>query len=164
MVVGVLEWHPEISNRSQEASVEPSKRFKRTPEKVLSNIKRFYRNPIWLPKRFYRTSERVFRTTARVLSNLLHWTPPPPPFWGCLKKNFPCMGGKAWRFKSALHQSKVNRKHRQCAVPETPEQTPRKVKYATTAGQMNRWGKKGCIGTRLNTCAACTLRFVTLCK
>ena len=34
----------------QEGSIEPSRRFHRTPKKVLSNPKRFYRTPFWAPK------------------------------------------------------------------------------------------------------------------
>ena len=43
----------------QRSSIEPSRRFDRTPKKVRSNPKRFYRNLFWAPKRFpcERTSE-----------------------------------------------------------------------------------------------------------
>ena len=81
----------------RKGSIEPSKRFYRTPKRVLSNPKkvlsnlqgsiepllkgssepqkRFYQTPKGSikPPGFYRTpSERVFRTTEKVLSNLSH--------------------------------------------------------------------------------------------
>ena len=39
----------------QQCSIEPSKGFYRTPKKVLSNPKGFYRTATWPPKMFYRT-------------------------------------------------------------------------------------------------------------
>ena len=42
----------------QKGFIEPSRRFSRTPKKVLSNPKRFNRTPFWAPKRFKRTLVR----------------------------------------------------------------------------------------------------------
>ena len=64
-------------NRFLKLLFGPSKTINWTPKTVRSNPKRFYRNPIWPPKRFHRTLVKgVIRTTDKVPSNLWHRAPP----------------------------------------------------------------------------------------
>ena len=71
-IEGILKRYPEIGERPKKVlwntptgSIEP-------PEEVLSS-------PLLAPKKVLKNpSERDFRTTDRVLLNILHRTPPPP--------------------------------------------------------------------------------------
>ena len=55
---GNFKRYPEIGD-PQQGSIEPLKKFYRTPKKVLSNPKGYTEPPplFWAPKRFYRTLE-----------------------------------------------------------------------------------------------------------
>ena len=89
---GILKRYPEIGDCPEEGSIEPSRRFYRTPDKVLSNSNRFYRTPFWAPKRFNRTP---VRGTSEPQTGFYRTFRIEPPFLGYPFKILPIIGQPA---------------------------------------------------------------------
>ena len=68
------------------SSIEPLKRFDRTPKKVLSNPKGFYRTPFRPPKRFHRSAVKRFSEPQKRFYRTFGIE---PPLWGYPFKTFP---------------------------------------------------------------------------